>query len=445
MANRNLHPDAVRLTLSSLFLSGFISLLLLVPSSTWAEKPASEVPYEDLRLLSDIYANIKRHYVDDVEDTKLFEGAIHGMLRELDPYSVYLTKKEYKDLKTSTTGKFGGLGIEVSKDEDYLLINSPIPGTPAEKAGLKSGDLIVGIDGKDVKGMSLSDGINLMRGKVGTPITLSIQREGQATFDVKLVRAVITRTSVRKLLLEDGFAYVLVSNFQLKTGEELAKALAQMTKEHKNAPLNGIILDLRSNPGGVLNEAVTVADTFLDPGKLVVYTKGRENPLAEYKTTRKQMYKGIPLVVLINKRSASASEIVAGALKDHKRASIMGLTSFGKASVQTIHPIDKLRALKLTTARYYTPLGHMIHEKGIEPNISFNPKDFEEQDQLYKEKLGVQDESPEVQARAIMKRTFEQRIKDDWQIQRAVAELRTLGKTAQQQLPTNKAPEVVPQ
>ncbi|MGU9977933.1 MAG: S41 family peptidase [Candidatus Oxydemutatoraceae bacterium WSBS_2016_MAG_OTU14] len=418
-------------------------LLLLVTGASGESKPPA-VPYDELRLLSDIYANIKNNYVDEVEDSKLFEGAIHGMLRGLDPYSVYLTKKEYTNLKASTTGKFGGLGIEVSKDKHYLLINAALPGTPAEKAGLLGGDLIVGINKKNVKNMPLSSGIDLMRGEIGTSVVLTIQREKLEPFDVSVTRATIKRMSVRSLLLDGGIAYAHISNFQLKTGRELSNALAKMTKENKNVVLNGIILDLRGNPGGILNEAVSVSDVFLPSNKLVVYTKGRTNPRANYKTTHAPLYTNIPLIVLINKRSASASEIVAGALKDHKRATLMGTQSFGKASVQTIHPIDEKRALKLTTAKYFTPLGHMIHKKGVAPNIAFTEKELKKEEELYKQKLGLNDKSPEEQRYILARRKFDQRIKDDWQVQRAIGVLKTSGKTAQKNTP-EKNSTAVPQ
>ncbi len=410
--------------------------VLLVLSTLASAAPTGNVPYKDLRLFSNIYANIKQHYVEDIDATKIIEGAIHGMLKELDPYSVYLTKDQYKNLKIGTTGKFGGLGIEIAMDKEYIRVAAPIKGTPADKAGILAGDLIVQIDDKPVKGMTLSEGVDLMRGKVGTQVKLMIVRDGKPPFQVELTRAVIKRESVKKVLLDDDIAYIRISNFQIKTGQELRHALAAMKKQIKGAPFNGIILDLRSNPGGILNEAIEVSDVFLDAQQLVVYTKGRaENSLVEYKTRRAQQYAGIPIVVLINSRSASASEIVTGALKDHQRATIMGTKSFGKASVQTIHPIDKTRALKLTTARYHTPSGSMIHETGIEPHIvieSPNTEDTSKDDELAAE-AEASDKAIDAEKNAedLKWMSFEERVRKNTQIQRAVEELKVMAKTAE--------------
>ena len=416
MTDRNF----LRLSFTALLYAGTL-LVYAVPA---AAAPVGSVPYKDLRLFSDIYANIKQHYVEDVEAKIIIEGAIRGMLKELDPYSVYLTANEYEDLKIGTTGKFGGLGIEISMDNEYIRVTAPIEGTPADKAGILSGDLIVQIDDKPVPGMTLSEGVDLMRGKVGTQVTLTIARAGKPPFPVTLTRATIKRDSVRNILLDDDIVYVRISNFQVKTGQELRRALALMQQQTKGASFNGIVLDLRSNPGGVLKEAIEVSDVFLDARKLVVSTRGRtEGAMHEYKTRNAQKYAGVPIIVLINQRSASASEIVTGALKEHQRATIMGMKSFGKASVQTVHPIDKTHALKLTTARYYTPSGNMIHGTGIEPHIAIEPpplKDAESASQSNGTGETPDHAASDARAEEVPKKwmSFEERVRTDPQVQR---------------------------
>lgn len=393
--------------------------------------PVGNIPYKELRLFSDIYANINQHYVEEVEATQIIEGAIRGMLRGLDPYSVYLTEDQYKNLKIGTTGKFGGLGIEISMDKGYIRVTAPIEGTPAYRAGILSGDLIVQIDDKSVDGMTLSEGVELMRGKVGTQVTLMISRGGRPPFAVTLTRAIIKRESIKNVLLDDNIAYVRISNFQVKTGQELRHALATMQQQIKGASFNGIILDLRSNPGGVLNEAIEVSDVFLDSQKLVVYTRGRTaDSIHEYKTRNVQQYAEVPLVVMIDSRTASASEIVTGALKDHQRATVMGMKSFGKASVQTIHPIDKTRALKLTTARYYTPVGNMIHGTGIEPHIVIEPPHIEDMGAGAGSGTYNEVTDAETLIEKLKWMSFEDRVREDPQVLRALEELKTMTKTA---------------
>jgi len=339
------------------------------------EKPekaeeAEVLPLEELRTFAEVFGRIKNDYVEAVDDRELLENAIRGMLSGLDPHSSYLDSEEYRDLQVGTSGEFGGLGIEVGMEDGFVKIIAPIDDTPATRAGLQAGDLIIRIDESPVKGMNLNEAVNLMRGKPGTEIELTILREGgDRPFKVKLVRDVIHVASVKSRTLEEGYGYVRISNFQSRTTEDMLKALNEL-KEENGGDLKGLVLDLRNNPGGVLNSAVGVSDAFLGEG-LIVYTKGRVNDSElQFKAGPDDVLKDAPIVVLVNGGSASASEIVAGALQDHNRAIIMGTQTFGKGSVQTIVPIDNSTALKLTTARYYTPSGRSIQAQGIEPDIT---------------------------------------------------------------------------
>ncbi len=333
-----------------------------------AEKQQS-LPLEQLRNFSDIFARIKSDYVEQVGDKELLENAIRGMLSGLDPHSTYLDPEEYKELRIGTTGQFGGLGIQVGMEGGVVKVISPIDDTPAFKAGIKAGDLIIRLDGKLVKDMTLNDAVKLMRGKPGTSIELSIFRKGEDdALKFKIKRAIIKVKSVKSNLLEPGFAYVRVSTFQSKTSQHLEDAINKLVEKNK-APLNGLILDLRNNPGGVLNAAAEVSDLFIEKGKLV-YTKGRiKDSYFEFNARAGDILNKAPMVVLINGGSASASEIVAGALQDHKRAVVMGEKSFGKGSVQTIQELRNGGAVKFTTARYFTPNGRSIQAEGIEPDI----------------------------------------------------------------------------
>jgi carboxyl-terminal processing protease len=328
------------------------------------------LPLEELRTFSDVYARIKNDYVEDVEDKELIENAIRGMLTGLDPHSNFLNKEEFRDLQIGTTGEFGGLGIEVGMEDGFVKVISPIDDTPAERAGIKAGDLIIRLDDTPVKGMTLNEAVNVMRGKRGTPIVLTVVREGEdKPLKIEIIRDVIQVESVKSRILENDFGYFRITTFQSKTTEALAKAIQDMIKEAGH-PLKGAILDLRNNPGGVLTGAVGVSDTFLDKG-LLVYTEGRiEDSQLRYDATPGDELDGAPLIVLVNGGSASASEIVAGALQDHKRAIIVGSAkTFGKGSVQTILPLKEDKALKLTTARYFTPSGRSIQAQGIKPDI----------------------------------------------------------------------------
>lgn len=327
------------------------------------------LPLDQLRNFSDIFARIKSDYVEEVSDKELLENAIRGMLSGLDPHSSYLDKEEYKELKIGTTGQFGGLGIQVGMENGFVKVISPIDDTPAYKAGLKAGDLIISLDKKTVKDMTLNDAVKIMRGKPGTKISLSVMREGQdQPLEFEIARAIIKVKSVKTQLIEPDFGYVRISTFQAKTADHLKQNIKKLIRDNK-APLNGMILDLRNNPGGVLNAAADVADLFIEKGKLV-YTQGRiENSYFEFNASPGDIIHSAPMVVLINGGSASASEIVAGALQDHNRAVIMGEKSFGKGSVQTIQELRNGSAVKFTTARYYTPNGRSIQAEGIEPDI----------------------------------------------------------------------------
>lgn len=343
--------------------------------SVFADKeglePVSDtLPFEDLRTFTEIFGRIKRDYVEPVSDKKLLEDAIRGMLSGLDPHSAYLVADEYQELKEGTTGQFGGLGIEVTMENGFIKVVSPIDDTPAQKAGLKAGDLIVKLDDKPVKGMSLADAVKTMRGEPGSKILLTVVREGaEAPLKFNIARDIIKVKSVKNKILEKGYGYVRISSFQSGTGDNLAESITALKKDN-GGNLKGLVLDLRNNPGGVLDAAVKVSDAFLTNG-LIVYTEGRiENSEMRFNAAPDDLIDGAPIVVLINSGSASASEIVAGALQDQKRAIIMGEKSFGKGSVQTILPTTNGAAIKLTTARYFTPSGRSIQAEGIEPDIS---------------------------------------------------------------------------
>jgi len=330
---------------------------------------STSLPLEQMRTFTDVITRIKNDYVEEVSDDELFESAIRGMLNGLDPHSAYLNTEEFNELRIGTTGEFGGLGIEVGLEDGFIRVVSPIDDTPAERAGMLPGDLITRLDDTPVKGLSLNDSVKLMRGKPGSIITLTVIREGEdQPLSIDIERAVIKVTSVRSRMLDDDFGYVRISNFQTKTTADMLKAIKELNTE--NDGLNGLVLDLRNNPGGVLSGAVGVSDAFLNDG-LIVYTDGRESDSQlRYDATSGDVLSGAPLVVLVNGGSASASEIVAGAMQDHERAIIMGTKTFGKGSVQTIQDLPAGGAVKLTTSRYYTPEGRSIQALGIDPDIS---------------------------------------------------------------------------
>lgn len=353
---------------STLFLTGILlGLSLAVGHSVYALKKSEEIPFEELQAFTDVFSRIKSDYVETVNDQELIENAIRGMLNGLDPHSSYLNTREFTDLKVGTSGQFGGLGIEVGMENGFVKVISPIDDTPASRAGILAGDLIVRLNDKSVKGMSLNDAVKVMRGKPNTDINLTIVREGEAApLEITITREIIRVKSVKTRMLEPGYGYVRITNFQSRTATDLLVAISELQKQQT---LDGLVLDLRNNPGGVLNGAVGVSDAFLNDG-LIVYTEGRiDDSSQRYSATPGDSLNGAPLVVLVNGGSASASEIVAGAMQDHKRGVIMGTKSFGKGSVQTIQELRSGSAVKLTTARYYTPNGRSIQAKGIEPDI----------------------------------------------------------------------------
>lgn len=360
----------------ALLLSFLAGVLLTVVNVVLADKkegdlPQTEtkLPLDELRTFTGVLDAIKQDYVEPVKDRDLLENAIRGMLSNLDPHSAFLDAETFQDLQVGTSGEFGGLGIEVGQEDGFIKVITPIDDTPAQRAGIRPGDLIIRLDETSVKGMALSDAIQRMRGKPNTPITLTVIREGsRKPLKFKLMREVIQVKSVKSRLLEPGFAYLRITQFQAKTAQNLQQELQALERQNQ-APLKGLVLDLRNNPGGVLNGAVDVVDDFLEEG-VIVETKGRSNGSDQsFKATPGDLLKNAPMVVLVNGGSASASEIVAGALQDHQRALILGERTFGKGSVQTILPLGNGTAVKLTTARYYTPKGRSIQAAGIEPDI----------------------------------------------------------------------------
>jgi len=333
-----------------------------------AQAQSQGVPITELRVFAEVLERIRGAYIEDIDDRTLLESAIRGMLYELDPHSSYLTPSEFDDLQVTTTGEFGGLGIEVTMENGFVKVVTPIDDTPASRAGLRAGDLILKIDDTFVKGLALEDAIKLLRGEIGSEVALSILSQGtEKPRTVTLKRDRIRIQSVRSQMLEPGFAYLRITQFQSHSGRDSEKALRKLVADGN---LKGLVLDLRNNPGGVLSAAVQISDLFLNEG-LIVYTQGRdETTRVNYAATDGDLLNGLPMIVLVNGGSASASEIVAGALQDHGRAIVIGQRSFGKGSVQTILPLHGDRALKLTTARYYTPKGRSIQAEGIVPDIA---------------------------------------------------------------------------
>ena len=338
-----------------------------IMSSPSNSQTSRDQVYEDLSLFGEVFESIRDNYVEPVDDKELIHSAINGMLTSLDPHSSFLTADDFDQMQERTKGEFGGLGIEITMEDGFVKVVSPIDDTPAARAGIISGDLIIGIDGQNVLGMTLTEAVDLMRGKIGSEITVTIKRGEIAPFDVTLKRDVIKMRSVRS----DSYGhvgYIRITNFTEQTTPGLLKAMTDLREEH-GKKLIGVVLDLRNNPGGLLSEAISVTDAFLDQGE-IVSTRGRnESSASRYFAREGDISNGMPIVVLINSGSASASEIVAGALKDHDRALIMGTRSFGKGSVQSIVPIGRDAAMRITTARYYTPSGVSIQGTGITPDI----------------------------------------------------------------------------
>ncbi|MCI4410978.1 MAG: S41 family peptidase [Thiotrichales bacterium] len=354
-----------------------VGIIVAGSASVLADKVGSKaeatseggLPLAELRAFAEVFERIGKDYVEPVDDKALLENAIDGMLSNLDPHSAYLKADSFKDMEETTKGEFGGVGMEVGMEDGFIKVIAPIDDTPANKAGIKAGDLVVRIDDVPVKGLTLQQAVDKLRGKAGTDVQLTVMRKSEdKPLIIKLTRAVIKVNSVKQRLLSADYGYVRISQFQVKTGTQLVDAIDKLTKENTR-PLKGLVLDLRNNPGGVLNAAVEVSDALLDKG-LIVYTEGRvKDSDMRFSATKGDVLNGAPVVVLINEGSASASEIVAGALQDNGRALIAGRTSFGKGSVQSVIPLQNGAAIKLTTARYFTPAGRSIQAEGITPDV----------------------------------------------------------------------------
>ena len=353
-----------------LLITSLVLILGFVISIGWMKRVSAvnEEAYEKLKIFTDVLSIVERNYVEQIDNKKLIYGAINGMLRVLDPHSSFMSPELFKELKVETKGVFGGLGIEITKKEGILTVISPIEDTPAYRAGIKAGDQIVKIDGTTTKNISLMDAVKLMRGPTDTQITISIMRKGLTVpKDYTITRAIIKIQSVKYESLGDGYGYVKIKNFQDKTAKELKNALDDL--EGDDDQLKGLILDLRNNPGGTFDQALAVSDEFLDSG-IITYTEERiKGKRKEYKAHKNGKPRDYPIVILVNAGSASASEIVAGALQDHERALILGVQTFGKATVQSIYPLDDGSGLRLTIGRYYTPKGRSIQARGITPDI----------------------------------------------------------------------------
>ncbi|PRY64710.1 carboxyl-terminal processing protease [Vreelandella songnenensis] len=390
-----------------------------------ANQASADLPLEEIQTFAEVFERIKRGYVEEVDDRTLLRNAMRGMLSELDPHSAYLDEEEYQSLRESTQGEFGGIGIEVGMENGQLMVVTPIDDTPASRAGLLSRDIIIAIDGTPTDSMSLQEAVTMMRGEPGSELRISVLRSGEETpRTFTLNREVIRSESVKHELLETGYGYLRISQFQSRTPEQARQAIERMQRD---APLEGLILDLRNNPGGVLQAAAGVADLFLDSG-LIVYTEGRLADTAmSFSASRDTPAGDVPLVVLINSGSASAAEIVAGALQDQRRGVIMGTDSFGKGSVQQIMPLGNGEGLKLTTALYYTPNGRSIQAQGIEPDVEvvrgrleLAESRLELRESDLDGHLGAQ--QPASQAR----QSASERLRDDYQMSEALNLLKAL-------------------
>jgi carboxyl-terminal processing protease len=428
----------------------FLSIFI-ISSQRHSSAEAKGSDYESIELFTDVMAIIKKSYVEDVDTKKLVYGAINGMLSSLDPHSSFMPPDTYKEMKIDTKGTFGGLGIEISIKDGVLTVISPIEDTPAFKAGIKAGDMILKIDDKFSKDLNVNDAVKRMRGQKGSKVILTIMREGfEKPKEFPIVRDIIQVKSVRFHLMDGGYGYVRIAQFQEKTDDDLSKALKTMKEEYKGE-LKGLVLDMRNDPGGLLDQAVKVADHFVPEGQMIVYTEGREKDSKMQFTAKKGGKEpNFPIVVLINGGSASASEIVAGALQDHKRAIIMGTQSFGKGSVQTIIPLSDDSGLRLTTARYYTPKGRSIQAKGITPDITveaielpkttgkkdtlhLREKDlehhFESEDKTGAEDVNIDEKKDDKKDGKTEKipQKLEENLKNDYQVLRAIDLLKGWG------------------
>jgi len=381
-------------------LTAIAAVAILISSAALAEEKSEShaETYELLNLFGDVFERVRSDYVEEASDEELIEAAVNGMLSSLDPHSGYLNAKRYGEMKVQTHGSFGGLGIEVTMEGGLVKVVSPIDDTPAFRAGLEPGDLVTHIDGEQVLGLTLSEAVEKMRGPVDSDIVLTIRREGQDPFDVTITRAIIKIESVRSRL-EGKVGYVRVSSFSEQTGPGITAAIEKLKKE-ADGELQGIVLDLRNNPGGLLSQAIEVSDAFLEKGEIVSTRSRRPGDAQRFNARPGDVAVGLPVVVIINAGSASASEIVAGALQDHGRAILLGTKSFGKGSVQTIIPLGDRGAMRLTTARYYTPSGRSIQAVGIEPDILVQQARIEDLDQPKRRReadlRGALDKSEEV-------------------------------------------------
>jgi len=349
-------------------LTALVAVLLVSPATHAAESAKNNAEtYRLLNLFGDVFERVRADYVDDTTDKALIESAITGMLSALDPHSSYMNAKSFREMQVQTRGSFGGLGIEVTMENGFVKVVSPIDDTPAFKAGLQPGDLIIQLDGKPVLGMNLAEAVEKMRGKVGSALKITVRREGREPFDVTITRAVIKIRSVRSRL-EENVGYIRVTSFNEQAAKGIKTAMEKFRKELGDK-LQGVVLDLRNNPGGLLDQSVAVSDAFLEKGEIVSTRSRRTDDMQRFNARPGDLAKGLPMVVLINGGSASASEIVAGALQDHRRAIVLGTKSFGKGSVQTIIPLSGHGAMRLTTAKYFTPSGRSIQAVGIDPDI----------------------------------------------------------------------------
>ena len=410
-------------------LRNFIILLILLSSFSSYGASKNKETYEYLDLFGQIFDRVRSEYVEEVTDQELIEKAIDGMLTGLDPHSGYMNEEVWQEMQMDTQGKFGGLGIEITMEEGFVKVISPIEDSPAFEAGILAGDFIIQIDDTPVFGLTLNEAVDLMRGEKGEPITITVSRDGTEPFDVKIIRDIIKIQSVKNETY-NNIGYLRITSFTEQTEDGLLKSIKKIEKEHTN--IDGYVLDLRSNPGGLLSQAVKVSDIFLKRGE-IVSTRGRDKKdIRRYRAKNKDHTNGKPIVVLINGGSASASEIVAGALQDHRRAIIVGTQSFGKGSVQTIIPFqrsnaDNVSGIRLTTARYYTPSGESIQGKGITPDIIVEQGEFESydfkrysesdlKDSLDKKEENINEENSEENELS----EKEKRLAKDYQLQRAL-------------------------